>query len=105
MKKNNNNLISVLKSYESHGGEDVPVYAIGAYSELFTGVFEQSYIPWAMTCAGGLHEVSSSGSDLAKLRQLCPDPSKVSNAAATLKQPNIYALLSTIILLYVPVHA
>ncbi|XP_040576535.1 alkaline phosphatase, tissue-nonspecific isozyme [Lepeophtheirus salmonis] len=31
-------------NYESHGGEDVPIYAIGPQSHLFTGVHEQSYI-------------------------------------------------------------
>ena len=29
---------------ETHGGEDVGVYAIGPYSHLLTGVYEQSYI-------------------------------------------------------------
>lgn len=40
---------------ETHGGDDVGVYAIGAHSHLFTGVYEQHYIAHAMmyaTCLG-----------------------------------------------------
>lgn len=33
---------------ETHSGEDVVVYASGPWSELFTGIFEQNYIPHAM---------------------------------------------------------
>lgn len=40
---------------ETHGGDDVGVYAVGPYSHLFTGVYEQHYIAHAMmyaTCLG-----------------------------------------------------
>lgn len=40
---------------ETHGGEDVAVFAHGPWAHLFTGNFEQSYIPHAMsfaTCVG-----------------------------------------------------
>lgn len=40
---------------ETHGGDDVGVYAVGAHSHLFTGVYEQHYIAHAMmyaTCLG-----------------------------------------------------
>lgn len=33
---------------ETHGGEDVGVFASGPHAHLFTGVFEQNYIPHAM---------------------------------------------------------
>jgi hypothetical protein len=33
---------------ETHGGEDVPIYANGPMSFLFEGTVEQSYIPHAM---------------------------------------------------------
>lgn len=39
----------------THGGDDVGVYALGPYSHLFTGVYEQHYIAHAMmyaTCLG-----------------------------------------------------
>ncbi|XP_048511487.1 alkaline phosphatase 4 [Athalia rosae] len=39
---------------ETHGGEDVPVYAIGPYSHLFRGTFEQNYIAHALAYAGCL---------------------------------------------------
>ena len=37
---------------ETHGGEDVPVYASGPMSHLFEGTFEQSYIAHAMAYSG-----------------------------------------------------
>uniref|UniRef100_A0A1I8Q1S3 alkaline phosphatase n=1 Tax=Stomoxys calcitrans TaxID=35570 RepID=A0A1I8Q1S3_STOCA len=36
---------------ETHGGEDVPVYALGPWSHLFTGVYEQNAIPHMMAYA------------------------------------------------------
>lgn len=36
---------------ESHGGEDVPVYASGPWSHLFTGTIEQNTIPHFMAYA------------------------------------------------------
>ncbi|XP_037937819.1 alkaline phosphatase-like [Teleopsis dalmanni] len=39
---------------ETHGGEDVPVYATGPWSHLFSGVYEQSTIPHLMAYAGCL---------------------------------------------------
>lgn len=43
---------------ETHGGEDVPVYAHGAGSQLIRGVFEQNYIAYAISyaaCMGPAH--------------------------------------------------
>ena len=37
--------------YETHAGEDVPVYAVGPRSHLFTGTFEQSYVAHAISYA------------------------------------------------------
>ncbi|GFS61234.1 hypothetical protein NPIL_648621 [Nephila pilipes] len=34
--------------YETHGAEDVPVYAKGPWAHLFHGVHDQSYIPYVM---------------------------------------------------------
>lgn len=53
---------------ETHGGEDVPVYAIGPGSELIRGAFEQNYIPYVMSyagCLGPVRELNAacSGSD------------------------------------------
>jgi len=43
---------------DSHGGDDVPVYALGPWAHLFTGVYEQSTIPHMMayaSCLGDGH--------------------------------------------------
>ncbi|EDX12153.1 GD20021 [Drosophila simulans] len=43
---------------DSHGGDDVPVYALGPWAHLFTGVYEQSTIPHMMayaSCVGDGH--------------------------------------------------
>lgn len=42
---------AVPRRWDTHGGEDVPVYAHGPMSHLFRGVFEQTYIPHAMAYA------------------------------------------------------
>ena len=34
---------------ETHGGEDVTVYAVGPQAHLLTGVHEQSYLPQVVT--------------------------------------------------------
>lgn len=39
---------------ETHGGEDVPVYAVGPGAELIRGSFEQNYIAYVMSYAGCL---------------------------------------------------
>ncbi|XP_059487982.1 alkaline phosphatase 4-like [Neocloeon triangulifer] len=42
----------IYKDLETHGGEDVAIYASGPFSHLFNGVFEQSYIAHVISCAG-----------------------------------------------------
>lgn len=39
---------------ETHGGDDVPVYASGPWSHLFSGVYEQNTIPHIMNYASCL---------------------------------------------------
>lgn len=39
---------------ETHGGDDVGVYASGPWSHLFTGVYEQNAIPHMMAYASCL---------------------------------------------------
>lgn len=43
---------TVSMESETHGGEDVPVYASGPWSDLFSGVYEQSTLPYIMAFAG-----------------------------------------------------
>jgi len=54
--------------YESHGGEDVGIYALGPMAHLFHGVQEQNYIAHAMAYAscvgqnkGHCEETTTSG--------------------------------------------
>ncbi|KAJ2950749.1 hypothetical protein O0L34_g9011 [Tuta absoluta] len=37
-----------LRDSETHGGDDVAVIAFGPHHHMFTGVYEQSQIPWRM---------------------------------------------------------
>jgi alkaline phosphatase len=46
----------------SHSGEDVPVFASGPHSHLFSGVYEQNFIPHAIryiACIGNDQSVCS----------------------------------------------
>lgn len=49
----------LLFRYETHGGEDVPVYAIGPGSHLFSGTVEQTYIAHAIAHAACIAEDNS----------------------------------------------
>lgn len=42
---------AVPRKWDTHGGEDVPVYAHGPMAHLFRGVLEQTYVPHAMAYA------------------------------------------------------
>jgi alkaline phosphatase len=45
---------------ETHGGDDVIVFARGPWSHLYAGTFEQNYIPHAMafaSCVGDGHKM------------------------------------------------
>ena len=45
---------AVPAAAETHGGDDVPVYASGPMAHLLTGIFEQNYIFHVMEAAGNL---------------------------------------------------
>lgn len=49
----------VLPRYETHGGEDVPVYATGPGSHLFSGTIEQTYIAHAIAYAACIADDNS----------------------------------------------
>uniref|UniRef100_T1J1A3 Alkaline phosphatase n=1 Tax=Strigamia maritima TaxID=126957 RepID=T1J1A3_STRMM len=54
--------------YETHGGEDVAVYATGPMSHLFRGVIEQNYIPIAIgyaSCVRGGDSIKCSQANTA----------------------------------------
>lgn len=49
---------------ETHGGDDVAVFASGPFAHLFTGVYEQNFIPHAMgyaACLGGKKTACTDG--------------------------------------------
>lgn len=48
---------------ETHGGDDVAVFASGPFAHLFTGVYEQNFIPHAMGYASCLGERRTACSD------------------------------------------
>lgn len=49
--------------FETHGGDDVVVFAKGPWAHLFTGNMEQNEIPLAMALAAGIStELPTSGS-------------------------------------------
>lgn len=43
--------VTVPRESETHGGEDVGIWAVGPYAHLFSGVMEQSVIPHIMAYA------------------------------------------------------
>lgn len=57
---------AVPRQWATHGGEDVPVYALGPLATtLFTGTFDQSYIPHAIAYSAclGEHRLRCQGID------------------------------------------
>ncbi|BFZ22884.1 hypothetical protein BsWGS_25923 [Bradybaena similaris] len=55
----------VPMSSETHGGEDVTIYANGPQSFLYTGVHEQNYIPMVMAYASCVGPYASGGKSCA----------------------------------------
>lgn len=55
--------VDVPLDSETHGGDDVAVFAWGPYHQIFTGLYEQNHIPHRMAYAGcfgpGLHACSA----------------------------------------------
>ena len=59
---------AVFMRSETHGGEDVPIYASGPMGHLFEGTVEQSYIPHAMAYAACIGPIYGHGSSCIKER-------------------------------------
>ena len=71
------------RRWDTHGGEDVPVYAHGPMAHLFRGVLEQTYIPHAMAyaaCIGSQRDDCQRRRHAAQ-RQLIECPSPRTNSA------------------------
>lgn len=80
---------AVPRQWGTHGGEDVPVYALGPLATiLFTGTFDQSYIPHAIAYSAclGEHRLRCQGLDNYTAPQIptCmgPDVSNVPGVSA-----------------------
>lgn len=52
----------VPKEYETHGGDDVAVFASGPWSHLFSGTYEQNFIPIAEAYAAKIGPSSPNSS-------------------------------------------
>ncbi|KAL3277488.1 hypothetical protein HHI36_012834 [Cryptolaemus montrouzieri] len=81
---------AVPRQWGTHGGEDVPVYALGPLATtLFTGTFDQSYIPHAIAYSAclGEHRLRCQGLDnyTSPLLPTCvgPEVSSVSGASGS----------------------
>lgn len=61
---------------ETHGGDDVGVFALGPWSHLLTGVFEQNLIPHVMAYASCIGDGMTAC-------WLPKPPANLANAAAT----------------------
>jgi alkaline phosphatase len=72
---------TVALSRETHGGEDVAIYARGPSAWLFSGVVEQNYIFHALTEALGWNAPSGSGSGASHPER--PDGSASGSAATS----------------------
>lgn len=44
----------VNMTWETHGGDDVGVFAVGPWAHLFVGNYEQNYIPYAIGFAADM---------------------------------------------------
>ncbi|GFV32396.1 alkaline phosphatase, tissue-nonspecific isozyme [Trichonephila clavipes] len=77
---------AVPRRWDTHGGEDVPVYAHGPMAHLFRGVLEQTYIPHAMAYAAciGPQRDDCERRRHAFHRQVIECPSPHTNRASTL---------------------
>jgi len=48
------------EGYETHGGEDVPIYAVGPLAQMLSGVHEQNYVAHAAAYAACLGPYANS---------------------------------------------
>uniref|UniRef100_A0AAR2K8P8 alkaline phosphatase n=1 Tax=Pygocentrus nattereri TaxID=42514 RepID=A0AAR2K8P8_PYGNA len=85
---------AVPLSSETHGSEDVAIFAKGPMSHLFHGVQEQSYIAHAMAYAGCIDPYTDCALELAP--EPTPYPNHASSVQLSLVTLLLLALLTTI---------
>lgn len=76
---------------ETHGGEDVPVYATGPGSQLVRGTFEQNYIAYVLSYAGCMGPVGN-------WNQGCNDDGS-RKSSASLSRESVFVFASTLFVL------
>lgn len=81
---------TVPLDYETHGGEDVGIYASGPKSHLFVGNYEQSYIPVLLAKAANIGPYESENNDKCS-RKTNSSPMLIANASL------VFILLSTLL--------
>lgn len=87
---------AVPRRWDTHGGEDVPVYAHGPMAHLFRGVLEQTYIPHAMAyaaCIGHYRDDCERRRKNAFHRQVIDCPSAHMDSSAYNRRRDILLLL------------
>lgn len=56
--------VDINMTWETHGGDDVAVFALGPHHEMFSGLYEQSHLPYRMAyaaCIGPGHIACNAG--------------------------------------------
>ena len=96
---------AVFLNYDTHGGEDVPIYSSGPMSFLFTGTVEQSYIAHAMAysaCIGAYNTEecrNNRGSyESATETATTVKPSCFGNIGSSIKSNRLISILMAVIL-------
>ncbi|KAI2811050.1 hypothetical protein BLOT_002220, partial [Blomia tropicalis] len=65
---------AIPRRWSTHGGEDVPLYAIGPGSNMFTGVVDQTFVPYGIayaTCIGPMSSLCLNHSKQSHLKNEC----------------------------------
>jgi alkaline phosphatase len=91
---------AVHKSYETHGGEDVAIYASGPLAYLFDGTVEQSHIAHVMAysaCIGPYNSTSTGSSLCEQNRGVLVKPN---TSSASSSRTYNYLFLSSIVLTF-----
>ncbi|XP_059170470.1 alkaline phosphatase-like [Physella acuta] len=84
---------AVPMSKETHGGEDVGIFAQGPQSFLYTGVHEQNYIPMVMAYASCVGPYAEGGKPCARHAAVKDDTQKNSRSSAGFIQANVAVLV------------
>lgn len=86
---------------ETHGGEDVPVYATGPWAHLLSGVFEQNYIAHVVGYAGCIGDgLTSCDEHSQNIQEASASASTSASASSTISTAITTPLLILLIFLH-----